>query len=54
MTPKLTIVWLVLLSLLVQLVEGKVARCKEVLNKYDKDFFYCTKFSVGLGEPFIS
>lgn len=27
--------------------EAKVAKCRELLNKYDKNFFYCTKFSVG-------
>jgi hypothetical protein len=37
----------IVISLLMQVVESKVSRCKEVLNKYDRDFFYCTKFSVG-------
>ena len=27
--------------------DAKVAKCRELLNKYDKNFFYCTKFSVG-------
>jgi hypothetical protein len=35
-------------------IDCKVSRCKEVLNKYDKDFFYCTKFSVGMGQDFRS
>jgi hypothetical protein len=43
-----------LLCFLVLAVDAKVARCKEVLNKYDRDFFYCTKFSLGLGQDFKS
>lgn len=35
-------------------VEAKRAKCKELLNKYDKNFFYCTKFSVGKGKAFKS
>ena len=34
--------------------EGKVSKCKDVINKHDKDFFYCTKFSVGKGQAFMS
>jgi hypothetical protein len=36
------------------LAEAKQAKCKELLNKYDKNFFYCTKFSVGKGKAFKS
>lgn len=49
MKQKLTIILIVLICLVTQIVESKVSKCKDVLNKYDKEFFYCTKFSVGLG-----
>ena len=39
---------LILLTLLAAAIAKKAA-CNEVLNKYDRDFFYCTKFSVGKG-----
>ena len=54
MKPNWQVMLLAVLSLLAQGVQPKVARCKEVLNKYDQDFFYCTKFSVGLGQEFRS
>jgi hypothetical protein len=49
MKTNAAVLLIALLSLLFQGVQSKVARCREVLNKYDRDFFYCTKFSVGLG-----
>jgi len=35
-------------------VEAKVGKCRELLNKYDNTFFYCTKLSVGKGKAFKS
>ena len=43
---------LLLLTFLVTQSVGKVSRCREVLNKHTKDFFYCTKFTAGKGQAF--
>ena len=49
-----TLLFMLILTILSQnehgqpmFAEAKVAKCRELLNKYDKNFFYCTKFSVG-------
>ena len=33
-------------------VNAKNSKCNGRLHKYDRDFFYCTKFSVGKGRAF--
>ena len=48
-----------LISLLISMVfmysiEAKYSRCKDVLNKNDQNFFYCTKFTAGKGQAFQS
>ena len=35
-----------------QTAEAKKAKCSEQIHKKDRDFFYCTKFSVGKGRAF--
>lgn len=44
----------IVLSALALVAQGKVSECRNMLNNYDRDFFYCTKFSVGKGQPFKS
>lgn len=54
MTKKM---WLLLYALAIinllalEGMEAKRIKCRDKLHKGDQDFFYCTKFSVGLGRP---
>jgi hypothetical protein len=45
---------LLLIALFICLSEGKVSHCTEAMSKHGRDFFYCTKFSVGKGQAFKS
>lgn len=45
---------LLLTALLVCMSDAKVSKCREALSKHGRDFFYCTKFSVGKGQAFKS
>lgn len=45
---------LLITTLLVYVTDAKVSNCRESLSKHGRDFFYCTKFSVGKGQAFKS
>ena len=45
---------LLVITLLICISEGKVSHCKDSMGKNGRDFFYCSKFSVGKGQVFKS
>jgi len=45
---------LLMTALFICISEAKVSKCREAMSKHGRDFFYCTKFSVGKGQAFKS
>ena len=43
---------ILLLATLASIGSAKKASCVQTLSKTKKDFYYCTKFSVGKGQSF--